>query len=165
MPLMNMRGTVVATSDTDLWFETFASDAEPRLRVALVAALGQQRGLEATAEALAFAWEHRERLQAMDNPVGYLYRVGRSRVRTRPRSKPKFVPVPPNLIPEIEPGLPAALDRLSERQRTAVVMVHAYGMSRSEAARTLGTSVSTLDNHLQRGLTKLRRILGVTTDA
>ena len=152
--------------ETREWFESFAASADPKLRVALVAALGQQQGLEATAEALAYGWEHRDRLESMENPVGYLYKVGRSRVRVRPpRSEPKFVPVPPNLLPEVEPGLPAALESLSERQRTAVVLVHAYGWTRVEAAETLGLSVSTLDSHLQRGLTKLRRILGVSPDA
>ena len=152
--------------ETREWFESFAAHAEPRLRVALVAVLGQHRGSEATAEALAYGWEHRDRLEEMENPTGYLYRVGRSRVRVRqPRSAPRFVPVPPNLLPEVEPGLPKALERLSERQRAAVVLVHAYGWSRVEAAEMLGLSVSTLDNHLQRGLTKLRRILGVSPDA
>jgi len=146
------------------WFTAFAADAESRLRHALVAALGQHQGLEATAEALAYGWEHRQRLAEMDNPVGYLYRVGRSRVRVRP-ANPRFVPVPPNMLPEVEPGLPSALERLSERQRTVVVMVHAYGWSRYQAAETLGMSVSTLDSHLQRGLAKLRRILGVSSDA
>ena len=145
------------------WFTVFAADAEPRLRLALVAVFGQHDGLDATAEALAYGWEHRDRVAEMDNPVGYLYRVGRSRVRVR-RPHPRFVPVPANLQPEIEPGLPAALERLSERQRAVVVMVHAYGWSRREAADTLGMSVSTVDSHLQRGLTKLRRIMGVTSD-
>ena len=145
-------------------FTLFAADAEPRLRYALVAALGQQNGLDAAAEALAYGWEHRSRLEAMENPIGYLYRVGRSRVRV-PRSRSRFVPVPVDLLPEIEPGLPAALERLSERQRVVVVMVHAYGWNRRDAAEMLGMSVSTIDSHLARALSKLRRIMGVTSDA
>jgi len=39
-------------------FELFALDVEPRLRRALVAAYGSDRGREAAAEALAYAWEH-----------------------------------------------------------------------------------------------------------
>ncbi len=164
MPFIGMGGVVKTTSDVGEWFDAFVDDAEPRLLLALVASLGQQKGLEATAEALAYGWEHRERLEPMDNPVGYLYRVGRSSARHRP-SKARFMPVPPNLLPDVEPGLPAALRRLSERQRVVVVMVHAYGWSRTEAAETLGISLSTLDSHLQRGLTKLQRALGVSSDA
>ena len=53
---------------------------------------------------------------------------------------------------------------LSKRQRIAVVLVHAYGWRRGEVAELLGTSVSTLDNHLSRGLTKLRTSLGVNSN-
>jgi RNA polymerase sigma factor (sigma-70 family) len=62
----------------------------------------------------------------------------------------------------VEPGLPAALRRLSEKQRVAVVMVHAYGWSREETALLMGLTMSTVDTHLQRGLSKLRNVLGVT---
>jgi DNA-directed RNA polymerase specialized sigma24 family protein len=50
---------------------------------------------------------------------------------------------------------------LSERQRIAVVLVHAYGWDRKETADLLGTSPSTLSTHLDRGLRKLRTALGV----
>ncbi len=152
------------TSTLEDWFSAFVAEVEPRLRHALVATLGQQRGLDATAEAVAYGWEHWERLAGMDNPAGYLYRVGRSRVRVRP-ARARFVPVPPNLLPDVEPGLPRALQRLSDKQRVAVVMVHAYGWTRRDAADTLGISVSALDTHLQRGLAKLRNLLGVSSDA
>ena len=144
-------------------FTIFVKEVEPRLRHALVASFGQEQGREATAEALAYAWEHWHRVAAMDNSAGYLYRVGRSRGKPR-RSGPVFEPVPSSL-PEVEPGLPDALLGLSERQRVAVVMVHAYGWPRHEAAEVLGVSVSTLDTHLQRGLAKLRDGLGVQNHA
>lgn len=164
VPFNGVRTVVDAMPETRGSFSAFAESAEPRLRHALVATLGQTVGLDATADALAYGWEHWERLAEMDNPVGYLYRVGRSSVRTR-RVRPKFVPVPPNVMPEVEPGLPVAFATLSDRQRVAVLMVHAYGWSRREAADTLEVSVSTLDSHLQRGLEKLRDALGVTPDA
>jgi len=46
---------------------------------AFVAAYGGERGREATAESLAFAWEHWDRISRMDNAPGYLFRVGQSR--------------------------------------------------------------------------------------
>lgn len=58
--------------------------------------------------------------------------------------------MPSDLLPEIEPGLPAALGGLSERQRVVVVMVHAYGWTRRDAADVLEMSVSTIDSHLSR---------------
>ncbi len=112
--------------ETREWLTLFAADAEPRLRYALVAALGQHDGLDTTAEALTYGWEHRSRIEPMENPIGYLCRVGRSRVRVRaPRSRS----VPVDLLPDIEPGLPAALERLSERQRVVVVMIHGLSTS------------------------------------
>jgi DNA-directed RNA polymerase specialized sigma24 family protein len=145
-------------------FTAFVKETEPRLRHALVAAFGQDRGLDATAEALAYAFENWERIESMENPAGYLYRVGRSRARFN-GIRPSFAPVPIDQAPHVEPGLPAALRKLSEKQRVAVVMVHAYGWSREEAASLMGLSMSTVDTHLQRGLFKLRRVLGVTANA
>ena len=55
-------------------YTAFVEDTQPRLRQALVARFGPDEGSEATAEALAYGWEHWERIGGMDNPAGYLYR-------------------------------------------------------------------------------------------
>ena len=47
---------------------------EPRLRRALVALCGVEAARDATAEALAYAWQHWDRIAAMRNPAGYVYR-------------------------------------------------------------------------------------------
>lgn len=148
--------------DSDESFTVFVKETEPRLRHALVAVFGQERGREATAEALAYAFENWDRVEHMENPAGYLYRVGRSHAHLN-RLRPDFLPVPADDIPNVEPGLPRALRGLSEKQRVAVVMVHAYGWSREETASLMGLSVSTVDTHLQRGLVKLRSGLGVAS--
>lgn len=141
-------------------FEHFLSEAEPRLRRALIATLGAQRGREATAEALSYAWENWPRVQRLDNPIGYLYRVGQS--RTRP---PRFRAVfgrSENPDPWSEPALGRLLAELSERQRLAVVLVHGFGWTLREVADLTGTKVTTIQNHLDRGLAKLRAGLEVT---
>jgi len=145
-------------------FSRFVREVEPPLRHALTASLGQELGREATAEALAWAWEHADRALGLEHPVGYLFRVGKSSLRVRRRFRPLFTPVPDGELPHVEPGLPAAMRSLSERQRVAVVLVHAYGWDRREAAHLLGTSLSTLNTHLHRGLGKLRAALGVGAD-
>ena len=155
-------GCVERRARSDAWFDGLVRDVEPGLRHALVAVYGQEQGRDATAEALAYAWEHRERVESMANPAGYLYRVGRSRGRTR-RLTPRFMPVEPGRLPDVEPGLPGALDGLSERQRLVVVLVHGYEYDRQEVASILDISVSAIDTHLARGLTKLRNNLGVET--
>jgi DNA-directed RNA polymerase specialized sigma24 family protein len=142
-------------------FSRFVREVEPPLRHALIASLGQERGREATAEALAWAWEHSDRALGLEHPVGYLFKVGKSCIRVRRRFRPLFEPVPDRDLPHVEPALPAAMRTLSERQRIAVVLVYAYGWDRQETADLLGLSVSTLNTHLNRGLEKLRTALGV----
>jgi DNA-directed RNA polymerase specialized sigma24 family protein len=97
----------------------------------------------------------------MENPVGYLYKVGRNKARRRmSRRAPVFAGETVVGIPDIEPGLPAALDRLSERQRVVVVLVHSYQWTLAEVAELLGLSKSSVQNHLERGMVHLRGVLG-----
>jgi RNA polymerase sigma-70 factor (ECF subfamily) len=145
-------------------FSAFFTDAEPRLRRALVAAYGPERGREAAAEALTYAWEHWERVRDMDNPIGYLYRVGQSRSRER-REPVRFDPVPEPLERLIEPRLPDALEALSERERLAVVLVEGFGWTFREVAELAEVSVSSVQSYVERGMGKLKQDLGVTRDA
>ena len=153
---------MVATDEGE--FTEFVRRYEPRLKVALVAAYGPERGRDATCEALAYGWEHWDRVRAMQRPVGYLYRVGQSKSRRR-RAPPPDPVVPASGEPWVEPGLPRALERLSRRQRMAVVLVDAYGWTRTEAGEVMGVSEESVRTHLARGLKKLRASLGVTSDA
>ena len=144
-------------------FTEFFEQTEPKLRNALVAAYGVETGTEAACEALAFAWEHWDRVRSMDNPIGYLFRVGRSKSRRFRRRPPLPVVRPSNPLPWVEPALPKALGRLSQRQRVAVILVHSLGWTYAETADLLGVSIGTVETHVQRGLGRLRRSLGVRT--
>lgn len=142
----------------------FLEEAEPRLRRALVARYGHEVGREAAAEALAYAWEHSKKLLEMKNPAGYLFRVGQSRARkfrTRNRPLRSDPAAPGNPEPWVEPELASALHRLSPRQRTAVLMIHGYGHTYEETARSLGVTRSTIQRHVERGMAKLREDLEV----
>jgi DNA-directed RNA polymerase specialized sigma24 family protein len=144
-------------------FSAFFALAEPRLRRALVAAHGGERGREATAEALAWAWEHWSEVEAMANPIGYLYRVGRSRTRGR-RYRVVFARADGGEH-WVEPRLTLALGELTERQRLAVGLVHGYGWTLREVADVCGLRVTTVQNHLERGTARLRLLLGASEDA
>jgi DNA-directed RNA polymerase specialized sigma24 family protein len=137
-----------------------------RVRRGLVAAYGSEVGCESAQDVAEWAWEHREELWTKRNPAGYLYRVGQSRSR-RYRRQPVQLP-PERALTDDTPisdgRLPAELARLSQRQRTAVLLVHAHGYSLSEAAATLGCSISSLRNHLTRGLRHLRDALEESSD-
>ncbi len=141
-------------------FEQFVSGVGPRLRRALVARFGVEMGTEAFADAMAWAWEHRDRLKTMTNPVGYLYRVGQSSASAQRRSRRRTVLLASDLgtIDGVEPNfeLLASLSRLRPEQRVAVLMVHAHGASYAEVADILEISVAAVTNHVHRGIRKLR---------
>jgi RNA polymerase sigma factor (sigma-70 family) len=142
-------------------FTAFARDVEPRLLHALVAHYGPVDGREATVDALSWAWENWTRLADVDNKVGYLYRVGQSATRryvSRPLPAVLHVPTQQRTS-DIDPGLLPALAQLSEQQRTAVVLVHAFGWTQTEVAQLLDVTVSTVREHITRGLTRLRALL------
>ncbi len=127
-----------------------------------MAAYGRERGHEATAEALAWAWEHQDRLAGLEKPVAYLYRVGQSRTRVRRLRILHGRPEWPD--PWVEPALARALANLTARQRIAVVLVHGYGWTFIEVAELLGVKVTTVQNHLNRGLAHLRSFMEVSPD-
>jgi RNA polymerase sigma-70 factor (ECF subfamily) len=143
-------------------YSAFVRDGGARLRRAFIAAYGPDVGAEATSDALAYAWEHWDRISRMDNPAGYLYRVGQSKAR-RYRRKPTRLPeVETAATPWVEPGLPAALETLSERQRQENVLCQGFGWTLVEAAEVLVVGASTIQRHIDRGMAKLREGLGVT---
>jgi len=143
-------------------FETLVAEVEPRLRRALIAALGSETGREATAEALGWAWQHRERLEGIGNKVAFLFRVGQS--KSRRRKEPVLFAEPDHDEAWVEPGLAPALASLSEPQRVAVVLVYGFRWTLREVADLTGVRVTTVQSHLERGLRKLRSALKVVSD-
>jgi DNA-directed RNA polymerase specialized sigma24 family protein len=149
-------------------FIAFVEVSGPRLQSALMAALGPDAGDDAASEALMYGWRNWERAGAMENPVGYLYRVGLNHGLRA--AKPKApAPMPRDFVvdhfPDVEPGLPAALASLSERQRVATLLVHAEHWTFTEVAELLGIDPGSVKKHADRGLAKLRKALEVVIDA
>jgi DNA-directed RNA polymerase specialized sigma24 family protein len=140
-------------------FETFVRDVEPSLRRALVAAYGFERGRDATAEALGWAWEHWDRAKELDHKVAYLFRVGQS--RSRDRKTPVTFERIESGDPWFDPGLIPALASLTEQQRVAVVLVNGFNWKLREVAELMNVSISTVQSHLERGMRSLRVALEV----
>jgi DNA-directed RNA polymerase specialized sigma24 family protein len=140
-------------------FEVFVHDVEPSLRRALAAAYGFERGRDATAEALGWAWEHWGRAKDLENKVAFLFRVGQSKSRDR-RTPVTFER---SASPDhwFDPGLAPALNSLTEHQRIAVVLVNGFDWKLREVAELLGVGVSTIQSHLERGMRSLRNALEV----
>jgi DNA-directed RNA polymerase specialized sigma24 family protein len=143
-------------------FSAFVEKHEARLRHALATHFGSEVGKDAAADALAYGWEHWERVQSMENPVGYLYAVGRDRGRRMSQRRRVLFPVVPvERAPWVEPGLSGAVGDLSQRQRTVVLLLHGYGWTQSEVAELLGISKSSVQRHGERAMARLRRKLRV----
>lgn len=152
----------MAATDTGDEIASFVASARRDLERALVARFGLHDGLEAASVAVGYAFENWERLASMGNPAGYLYRVGVSSARrssSRRRRTEMLVREPLTVDRPVDVDLQRALARLRPDQRVAVVLVHAHGHSYSEAAEILDVPVTTVTNHLNRGLARLRRFL------
>jgi DNA-directed RNA polymerase specialized sigma24 family protein len=149
----------------DAEFADFVAAHERRLRQAFTSMWGVDRGREVAIDALAIGWENWDRVRSMENPVGYLYVVGRhSAARDRRRSERLVAdfPLPADAqVPWYEPALPPLLESLSERERQVVVLLHAFEWSMREVAELLEVSKSAVQTYADRALTKLRLGLGV----
>jgi DNA-directed RNA polymerase specialized sigma24 family protein len=150
-------------------FDEFARDVEARLWQALTPVFGPHRAALAVNDALVYAWSHWDRVTQLDNPPGYLYRLAcrsASRADHRGQLSPAAFPIPTAYeLPEFEPALVPALLALSPAQRSVVWLVEGCGWGLTDTARMLDVSVSTVRNHLARGMKHLRATMEVTTDA
>lgn len=151
-------------------FDDFAREVEARLWQALTPVFGPNQAAVAVNDALVYAWSHWDRVAQLDNPPGYLYRLAyRSATRADQRGREisaSAFPVPSAYeLPDFEPALIPALLALSPAQRSVVWLVEGCGWGLTDTARLLEVSISTVRNHLARGMKHLRKAMEVTTDA
>ena len=149
-------------------FDEFVRRTREPLRRALVAMYGVEIGEDAAAEALRIGWERWDEIGTMENPAGYLFRVGQSKARPalrwwRRRSRfPLRDPSPrEDAHPSDHDDVYAALATLRPEERAAILLVRSHGYSYAEAADLVGVSESAITNHLHRGMQRLRDELGV----
>ena len=146
-------------------FEEFLGEFEAGLRHALVGVFGADDGRDATAQALLYGWQHWDRIAGMDNPAGYLYRVGQSWGR-RNRKRPLVLPVAPDhREPWVEPSLPSALRALPRKQRVAVLLRHGSDWDYRQIGRFMGISPAAARKNVERALTSLRATLEVRVES
>ena len=143
-------------------FTAFVAEFERPLRQALVGVCGVDRAHDAAADGFAYAWQHWSRVRVMSNREGYVYRVARS--RTRRRKERIVFPDVGGEMPDVEPRLGVLLAGLPERQRVAVLLIHGWDWPYDDVAQLFGVSVSTVRNHVTRGLDRIRSELGVHVD-
>jgi DNA-directed RNA polymerase specialized sigma24 family protein len=143
-------------------YDMFVAENRPRLLQVLVARFGIEVGADATADAMAYSFEHWDRVESMTNPLGYLFRVGQTSARKQFRWSRSFaLPEPePSRVPDVEPGLARALMKLDHEQRVMVMLVHGHDWSYAEVAAVFNVTVTKVRNELFSAMQKLRKQLG-----
>jgi DNA-directed RNA polymerase specialized sigma24 family protein len=149
----------------DYDFEAFYAEARTPLARALAVTIGDRDlALEAVDEAMARAFQRWSRVARLDNPGGWVYRVGlnwaTSVLRRRSRPVPgSWRPAPVEAPSPVEPAVFAALAELDVRQRAVVVCRYLLGWSEAETASALSTPVGTVKSRLHRATRHLSQRL------
>ena len=110
-------------------------------------------------------WERWERVATFEDPVGYLYRTAMNLFRSRRRRAAlalRRVAHPGDRRDQLQDveereATIRALAPLTRRQRAAVVLVDAVGLTSEEAGEALGVKASTVRVLLARGRAVLRK--------
>ena len=150
-------------------FEDFFEVEHARLLRALFLVTGNvQEAEELMQDAFLAVWERWDRVAAMDEPVGYLYRTAMNRFRSRLRRAARAAR---KVVGAAEGGdafaaaderevLARALATLPERQRAALVLTELLGYGSEEAGRILGVKDVTVRSLASQARAALRKDLG-----
>lgn len=154
---------VVSTAvlDFDAWYRA----TRPTVARALALSIGDDElAQEATDEAMTRAYQSWSKVQNLDNPGGWVYRVGLNWAmsvfrRRRPAKRAHHViatdmPMPADI------AIQAALDALDVKHRSVVVCRHLLGWSEQQTAEILQIRPGTVKSRLSRATTQLRDRLG-----
>ena len=166
--------TVVATehegsADKQISFEDLFRSERTRLFRALCVLTGNRAEAEDLAQdAFVRVWSTWDRVGAMDDPTGYLYRTAMNGARSRYRRS--VLAVKRQLRPRAHRDelsmaddrveLARGLARLTSKQRAAIVLLDLLGLSSEEAGAVLGISSGTVRTQASRGRAELRRQAG-----
>ena len=157
-PLAVVR-TEVTTAPATASFEDFFEEEKDGLYGALcLVTRNRHEAEELTQDAFVRVLEHWDRVGAMEDPRGYLYRTAMNAFRRRYRrsllaaKRTLGITRPDDAIAAIDERDAAvrALAELSPQQRAAVVLVDLIGFTSEEAARILGIRASTVRMHASR---------------
>jgi RNA polymerase sigma factor (sigma-70 family) len=147
-------------------FEDFYSEQRGAIGRALALTLRDtQLASEAVDEAMARAYQRWHRVQSLDNPGGWVYRVGlnwsRSILRRALRPAPVWVTNDDSVVDRggLDPAIDRALATLSIEQRAVVVCRLLIGYSEAQTAAALGVRPGTVKSRLARATARLQSLL------
>lgn len=133
----------------DADFERWYRNEHPRVMTALALAGGDvETAREATDEAFVRAYERWQKVQDMDSPGGWLYRVALNELKRRfrrqtlerellRRERPQTIADVP---PIADPKMWDAVRSLPRRQRAAIALRYVLDLTEREVAETMGIS-------------------------
>jgi RNA polymerase sigma factor (sigma-70 family) len=121
-------------------------------------------------EAFLKLWEQRDRIDRIDDPTAYLFRVAlngsRMRARAARRAGRRLVHVERDRDPfdeiDLREDVRSLLLDLAPRQRAALLLLDMYGYGSEEAARIMAIRPSTVRALATQGRAVLRRTTGGT---
>ena len=149
-------------------FESFFEGERTRLLRALFLLTGNaQEAEELMQDAFLAVWERWDRVRAMDDPTGYLYRTAMNRHRSKVR---RVTRAARRLVGAAEMGdafaaaderdaVARALAALTPRQRAAVVLTELLGYGSDEAGAILGVQPVTVRVLASQGRTAMKEVL------
>lgn len=156
--------------DFERWYRT----EHPLVFTALAVAGGDPEiAREATDEAFVRAYERWDRVQVMDSPGGWLYRVALNELRRRHRRRRverdllRRQPSPTadlSTQPLADPGVWEAVRDLPQRQRSAIALRYVLDLTEKEVAATLGISRGAASASLVAARKRLHHVLGDEPD-
>jgi RNA polymerase sigma factor (sigma-70 family) len=155
-------------------FEAFFEAERRRLLRALYLLTGNaEEADEVLQDAFVAVWERWERVGAMDDPTGYLYRTAlnrhRSGLRRAARAARRAVGQAHGgdlfAATDERVALAQALARLTPRRREAIVLTELLGYGSAEAGRLMGIADGTVRRLAQDARAELRTTLEETDDA
>jgi RNA polymerase sigma-70 factor (ECF subfamily) len=151
-------------------FDAFYAASFPRLVGQVTAMIGSRdEATECVQEAFARAWSHRNKIENDHAPEAWVrttaYRLAVSRWRRKKRGERS----PDRAVQHIghtagpnesRVALMAALQRLPEEQRRAIVLHHLCDLTVKDVASEVGVPEGTIKARLSRGRTALAALLG-----
>jgi len=161
MRLERRLGALEASPD----FESFFRAERPRLYGSMLLITGSTHEAdEVVQEAFFKVWERWDRVGAMEDPTGYLFRTAlnahRSAYRRAVRAAKRTLSPPASPDPlaavAVRDEVLRALAAMTPRQRTAVVLTELHGYDTDEAARAMGIRPGTVRVLVSKGRATLR---------
>jgi len=155
-------GPTVATESFERFYRANRADVAKALALTL---RDTELASDAVDEAMARAYERWSHVRSLDNPVGWVYRVGLNWSRSflrRARRRPPIWMTPSEGVSDaagIDPAVDRALGELSVDQRAVVVCRLLIGYSEAQTARALGLRPGTVKSRLNRASARLHGLL------